>query len=372
MPRDAAERGAGLQFEAVGHAYDGKPVLYEVSFAVGAGELVCLVGPSGCGKTTLLRLAAGVETLQQGRILIDAKPVAEPGQQVPPERRGVGLLFQDFALFPHLSIAANVGFGLARLGPAERTQRVREVLERVGMADYAEAYPHVLSGGQQQRVALARALAPAPRVMLLDEPFSGLDTTLREQIRDDTLHVLKSAGVATLMVTHDPEEAMFMADRIAVMRTGRVEQIGRPLEIYRHPASAFVAGLYGQVNTWPGRVAEGRVDTPFGTVAAPDLPAETPVTVLIRPEGLRIEVIAEGHAISRHDRYDHCAAARVVASRLIGRSSWLHLRLTDGSPERPSHFHARVPGQFLPAEGAAVEIRLDPSQAFVFADNDPI
>jgi iron(III) transport system ATP-binding protein len=209
-----------LGFTEVTHHYGRLRALDRVTFTVGTNEMFCLVGPSGCGKSTLLRIAAGLEELQQGQVVIADQPVAGPRFSRPPETRGVGLLFQDYALFPHLSVAANVGFGLARMpGPARR-KRVGEVLEQVGMAGYAKAFPHMLSGGQQQRVALARALAPAPRLLLLDEPFSGLDTQLREQVRDDALRVVKASGAATVLVTHEPEEAMFMADRIAVMRAG--------------------------------------------------------------------------------------------------------------------------------------------------------
>ena len=218
-----------LGLEGVGHSYDGVlEVVSGFSLGVGAGEIVCLLGPSGCGKSTVLRLAAGLETLQRGRIQLRGETVAdgESGVGQPPERRNVGLVFQDFALFPHLTVARNVAFGLADLPEHQRGQRALEALAQVGMAAYAGSYPHALSGGQQQRVALARALAPRPSVMLLDEPFSGLDARLREQIRDDTLRVLKRSGAATLLVTHDPEEAMFMADRIYLMQAGKLIQSG--------------------------------------------------------------------------------------------------------------------------------------------------
>ncbi len=352
----------------VSHAYGGRTVVRGVTLTVAPGELVCLVGPSGCGKTTLLRIAAGLEELQQGRIMIDGCAVAEPGYVVPPEARGVGFVFQDYALFPHLTVARNVAFGLHKLPPRERAARVRDVLSKVGMAEYADAYPHQLSGGQQQRVALARALAPRPRVMLLDEPFSGLDTRLREQIRDDTLHVLKDSGAATLMVTHDPEEAMFMADRLAVMRAGRIEQEGTPVDIYTRPATAFVASFFGQLNELVGVVRNGAVYTPFGAIATPGLGDGTKVDVLIRPEGLRLSV-ADGRGSS-------AVAAQVMTSRLLGRSSWIHLRLLTGDAAWGEghvghfHFHVRVPGRYLPREGEILQVGLDPAQAFVFPAQD--
>ncbi|HEU0221128.1 MAG TPA: ABC transporter ATP-binding protein, partial [Paracoccaceae bacterium] len=246
--------------------------------------------------------------------------------------------------------------------------RALDALSQVGMAASAAAFPHTLSGGQQQRVALARALAPGPRVMLLDEPFSGLDARLRDQVRDDTLHVLKSSGTATLMVTHDPEEAMFMADRIAVMRDGRIEQEGRPAEVYGAPATAFVAGFFGQVNTWRGVVVGGAVATPIGRIAANGLGEGTRAEVLVRPEAMRLAPVGDGP--------EPVVAAKVLASRLLGRSSWIHLCCGDdpGGPKEGEaghlHFHARVPGRFLPPEGEVFGITIDPAQVFVFAARD--
>jgi len=353
-----------LAISGLSHRFDAKQVLRSVDLTVGAGELVCLVGPSGCGKTTLLRLAAGLEDIQAGSIAIDGCAVAEGRYAVPAERRGVGFVFQDYALFPHLDVTGNVAFGLGRLGAASRTARIDEALRQVGMQDYARAFPHQLSGGQQQRVALARALAPQPRVLLLDEPFSGLDARLREQIRDDTLHVLKQSGAATLMVTHDPEEAMFMADRLVIMNEGRVEQHGPPADVYSHPANAFVTNFFGQVNEVRAVVQAGGAMTPFGRVPVTGLPDGSSVIVLIRPEALRLRPVADADKI----------AGKVLASRLLGRSSWIHLCVGVSAADGPAmgysqhlHFHARVPGRFLPAEDDVLAIDLDASQVFVFA-----
>ena len=210
---------SGLHLNNVSHAFDnGVPVLRGISVFVAPGELVCLLGPSGCGKTTLLRVAAGLEHLQVGQVTIAEQVVAEgrQGRHVATEKRGIGLMFQDYALFPHLTVFENIAFGLVE-NISQRQQWIEKALRRMGLEAYAGNYPHILSGGQQQRVALLRALAPEPRVLLLDEPFSGLDVTRRADIRAETLNFLKETGVATLMVTHDPEEAMFMADRILVM-----------------------------------------------------------------------------------------------------------------------------------------------------------
>jgi len=353
---------AGLQLRAVSHRFGAHQVLNDVSLAVAPGELLCLLGPSGCGKSTLLRIAAGLETLQAGRVLLDGVAIAEPGAAVPPEQRGIGLVFQDYALFPHLNVADNVAFGLAGWPAAARKSRVVEILASVGMADQAQAWPHTLSGGQQQRVALARALAPKPRVVLMDEPFSGLDARLRETIRDDTLHVLKRSGAATLMVTHDPEEAMFMADRVAVMQAGHIEQDAAPERVYAAPASAFVARFFGQTNEYRAIVAGGVAQTPLGPVAARGFADGTAVAVLVRPEGIRMSVSSETGA-----------PAKVLAARLLGRSSWIHLCLGAGAREDSSdhaHLHARAPGRFLPPEGGVVGIVIDPAQVFFFKIHD--
>jgi len=364
MPRDDGTAGPGLAIDRVSHRYGEVAAVQAAHLHVAPGELVCLVGPSGCGKTTLLRLAAGLEPLQSGRIMIGGRVVAGGGAAVPPEQRRIGLVFQDMALFPHLTVEGNVAFGLRDLAAEDRRQRVAQVLDQVGMAGTGGRYPHMLSGGQQQRIALARALAPRPPVMLLDEPFSGLDTQLRDQVRDETLHVLKRSGVATLMVTHDPEEAMFMADRICVMQQGRIVQTGTPVAVYRSPASAFVAGFFGQVNVLAGVVQAGLVQTPFGPVPAAAMDEGTAVTVLIRPEALILRPIDP-------DGADPPCPARVLAARLLGRSSWIHLCLGDGVPGGHRHVHARVPGLFLPAEGDVLSVALDSAQAFVFPAGDP-
>ncbi len=358
-----------LTVESLTHRYNGHTALSDVSLRVMPGELVCLLGPSGCGKTTLLRLIAGLETLQAGQIAIRGKPVATPQRQMPPEKRNVGLVFQDYALFPHLSVLENVRFGLARRGNGDPRERARQALAQVGMAGYCDSYPHALSGGQQQRVALARALAPQPGLMLLDEPFSGLDSQLRHKIRDDTLHVLKTAGTATLLVTHDPEEAMFLGDRIVLMRDGRLEQIGPPADIYCHPASAFAADFLGEVNTLAGTAQGGKVQTPVGKLDARGIPDGEPVDVLVRPEALQIATLQDGRPVNAAVAPAHLAGSdvrgTVMAARFLGRTSLIHVWVPDLEGGY-LHLHARMPGQFLPEERSEVAIQLDRRQAFVF------
>jgi iron(III) transport system ATP-binding protein len=351
-----------LGLEGVSHSYDGAAdVVSGFSLGVGAGEIVCLLGPSGCGKSTVLRLAAGLEPLQKGRIKLRGEMVAEGESRMsePPERRNVGLVFQDFALFPHLTVARNVGFGLSGLAEDQRSQRAVEALAQVGMASFAGAYPHALSGGQQQRVALARALAPRPSVMLLDEPFSGLDARLREQIRDDTLRVLKRSGAATLLVTHDPEEAMFMADRIYLMQAGKLIQSGPPAEVYARPNSEFAARFFSNINELEGVVEAGAVATPLGPVPAPGRSAGSRVKVLFRPESLHCAPLngATGQVV---------LPATVTEVRFIGVARLVRaLASPAGGPAMD--LQIRATGGYAPEVGAKVGLSLDPTQAFVFA-----
>ena len=341
----------GLRVEGLGHRFGRRQVVEGLSLTIACGEVHCLVGPSGCGKTTCLRLIAGLEPLQQGRIHIQGRLVAEPGFGLPPERRSVGLMFQDFALFPHLTVAENVAFGLRRRSRREREQRVRELLRRVDLEGYEDRYPYMLSGGEQQRVALARALAPEPDLMLLDEAFSALDTSLRAQIREQTLAILREAGTAILMVTHDAEEAIRSADVIHAMLEGRIVQSGTPAELYARPANLFVAGFFGPVNRFPGRVHNARVDTPIGSVAADGLAEGTPVVVAVRPEGVRIRRASDGCGVR----------ARVIVRRDLGPIHVLRLALAQGSEVK-----VREAGPVELAPGEEVEVRLDPAHVFVF------
>lgn len=263
----------GITLESINFSFGQKKVIDTLSLDIEQGHIVCLLGPSGCGKTTTLRLLAGLEHPDSGRILFDHREVAGHAVNVPTEKRRVGLLFQDYALFPHLNVRKNIAFGLQKVSGAASLNMIKDMLAMVEMSDYAEAMPHELSGGQQQRIALARALAPNPNVLLLDEPFSGLDTALRIQLRFSTHKILKRNKITTVMVTHDPEEAMYMADKIVLMQAGKVVQIGTPRDLYLQPNGLFCANFFGDVCRFPARLSNGHLVSAVGHCSVSDLPS---------------------------------------------------------------------------------------------------
>jgi iron(III) transport system ATP-binding protein len=274
------------------------PAVDGLSLDVAEGEIVALLGPSGCGKTTTLRLVAGFETPDAGTVTIRGAIVAGEGRHVPPEARGVGIVFQDYALFPHLTVADNVRFGLHRTGRGARDKRVAETLSLVGLEAFAARYPHELSGGQQQRVAVARALAPAPALMLLDEPFSNLDADLRAQMRDEVEGLLRSTGTTAIFVTHDQEEAFTLADRVGVLSGGRIEQLAAPEDVYHHPASQFVAEFVGAADFAPGLVTSEGIVTELGVFANVDGHSHgARVRVMIRPDDIGFVPQADGSGV---------------------------------------------------------------------------
>jgi iron(III) transport system ATP-binding protein len=266
---------------------DGPPAVDALSLAVEAGQILALLGPSGCGKTTTLRLIAGFETPDRGSIEIRGQPMSAPGRAVPPEARGVGMVFQDYALFPHLGVGDNVAFGLGRFDRPARARRVAEVLELVGLGGLAERYPHELSGGQQQRVALARALAPAPALICLDEPFSNLDADLRALMREEIGKILRLTGTTAVFVTHDQQEAFTLADGVGVLNAGHLEQVDVPYEVYHHPATRFVAEFVGEADFLRCIVKEAGIVSEIGTFRNPDgHPVGMPVDIMIRPDDI--------------------------------------------------------------------------------------
>ncbi|UWQ20255.1 ABC transporter ATP-binding protein [Jannaschia sp. W003] len=346
-----------LRVEGLRRRLGGRWVVDGIDLEVGAGQVTCLLGPSGCGKSTTLRIIAGVDRQDAGTVHLMGREVSGPHRHDPPETRGVGLMFQDFALFPHLSVADNVAFGL-RGDP----RRVEELLERVGLGGYGRKHPHQLSGGEQQRVALIRALAPRPPILLMDEPFSGLDNRLRDGIRDATLGLLKEEGTAVLLVTHEPDEAMRMADEIALMRDGRVVQRAAPYNIYNQPADREAAAFFSDVNCLGGTVRGALCDTPFGQFLAPGYADGTEVDIVFRPQHVRLDFDREGRGPAPTATEGTPARARVVRARFMGKESLVEFR-TDHGGESVT---ATVPAVFLPKPDTPMWLSIRRDRCFVF------
>jgi iron(III) transport system ATP-binding protein len=325
-----------LRVRGVAKAFDA-PVLTRLDLEVAPGTLVALLGPSGCGKTTLLRVVAGFERPEAGTVEVGGRLVEGPGTSLPPERRRVGIVPQEGALFPHLSVHDNVAFGLPRA--ERRGPRPEEVLELVGLTGFGRRMPHELSGGQQQRVALARALAPRPSLVLLDEPFSALDAGLRSQVRGEVREALRAAGASAVLVTHDQQEALSIADVVAVVRDGRVVQAGDPWQVYAHPADLGIARFVGETIVLPGQARGGAVTSPLGAHVH-EGSASGPVAVVVRPEQLEVGA----------DDLDNVDAV-VCGREFYGHDALVRLQLADGVTAT-----ARTPGHPLPAVGSSVKV----------------
>ncbi|WP_370401755.1 ABC transporter ATP-binding protein [Sulfitobacter sp. JB4-11] len=354
-----------LQIKDLRRSFSGRTVVDGVSLEIMPGQVTCLLGPSGCGKSTTLRMIAGVEMQDSGTIHVDGKLVCDTIFRLPPEQREIGLMFQDFALFPHLSVADNVGFGLREGSRAQKRERVAELLDRVDLLRFIDGFPHELSGGEQQRVALTRALAPRPRIMLMDEPFSGLDNRLRDGIRDDTLAILKEEDTAVLLVTHEPEEAMRMADEIALMRDGRIVQQGAPYNVYTRPIDRAAISFFSDANVLKATVQGALAPTIFGDFLAPGVPDGTEVDIVFRPQHLRIDFDRAGQG-PRPTATDGTPARAVVArSRFLGNESLVEFVLDQDS----TTLKATVPNVFLPQPGAVMWLTVRRDRCFVFPKN---
>jgi len=349
-----------LEVERVSKSYGGIPAVRDVSLQVAPAEVVALLGPSGCGKTTLLRIIAGLETPDVGTVRFAGQDMA----LVPAHRRGFGLMFQDYALFPHQDVFQNVAFGLEmqRMQRAQVKARVEEMLELVGLTGYEHRRVFELSGGEQQRVALARSLAPQPRLLMLDEPLGSLDRALREQLLEELRQILRRVGVTALYVTHDQQEAFAVADRVVIMRTGRVVQEGKPEDVYCHPADAFVARFLGLPNLIHGRVvAPGRVETALGTLSVPAASLAAPqaaVTVLIRPEAAVL------------DADDH--VPNLVRGRVVDRSfrGSQHRLRTAHAGDIVLELDVRALDQRLPGPGEEITLSLQPAGLSLLTSSD--
>ena len=317
--------------------FDGDTALAGFSLDVPTGSLTAVVGPSGCGKTTALRAIAGFQDIETGSISIRDRIVAAHGVSVPPERRGVGMVFQEFALFPHISVAENVGYGVRG---ADRVDRVQQTLALVGLDDHGQRFPHELSGGEQQRVALARALAPGPDVVLLDEPFSSLDAPQRERMRRELKRIIRSAGVTAVLVTHDQAEALAIADKIAIMREGQVVQSGTPVEVYGRPVSPWVARFLGDAMILDGTAVDGSISTSLGSIDT-SLVDGTHAQVMVRPEWVRPHRSENG-------------IGHVVDREFYGHDQRVEIQLDDGTS-----VDALLPGMVDVEVGTRVDIEVD-------------
>ena len=341
-----------IELDRVAHAYGKHAVVTDLSFALEEGEIGCLLGASGCGKTTALRLIAGFERPDAGEVRIDGVVVGSRERMVPPERRRIGMVFQEYALFPHLSVTDNIGFGLRKFDAATRQQRIKELLELVGLVGQGGKFPHELSGGQQQRVALARALAPAPRLLLLDEPFSNLDVELRERLSQEVRNVIKATGTTAILVTHDQHEAFAVADAVGIMHEGRIEQWASPYELYHQPATRYAADFIGQGVFLPALVgAADAVDLELGRLNCrlpPDCHPGCSIQVLLRPD----DVI--------HDDLSPLLA-EVVAKDFRGAEFLYTLRLPSGE-----RLLSLVPSHHNHAIGERIGIRLDVDHVVAF------
>jgi len=342
---------AVLYAKDVWKAWRGHDVLRGADLELRRGQVTAILGPSGAGKSTLLRAIAGLDSIDRGHIQAGDRTLSSARVHEPPEKRGIGLVFQDYALFPHMSALENVMFGLSGLPPKRRRERAQAMLEAVQLAHKAKSYPHALSGGEQQRIALARALAPSPELVLMDEAFSGLDARLRDELRATTLSALRDADAAVLIVTHDADEAFALADTLALMCDGKVIQSGAPADVYASPNSLRAARLTGPVNVWRGIVTEGQMQTPFGQINAPDLAEGVSALALIRPEA--VTLIQDEKGPGKIETVRPSGADHVIAFTL---------------PSADAPWRARVTGACDLTPGDTVALDVETSRGRVVSD----
>jgi iron(III) transport system ATP-binding protein len=353
-----------LTLDHVSHAYGRQPVVDDLSFTLADGEIGCLLGASGCGKTTVLRLVAGFEQPTAGAVRLREETVGAPGRHVPPEKRRIGMVFQDYALFPHLTVAANIGFGLAEKSAPAGRRRIEEMLELVGLQGQGGKYPHELSGGQQQRVALARALAPHPWLLLLDEPFSNLDVALRERLSQEVREIIKRSGTTAILVTHDQHEAFAVADTVGIMHRGRIEQWDTPYNLYHRPATRYVADFVGQGVFLPGEVIDREtVAIELGRLTS-HLPLECTEACMSCGRSCRLDILLRPDDVMHDDAAP--TQAEVVAKAFRGAEFLYTLRLASGA-----QVLSLVPSHHNHAIGEKIGIRLDADHVVAFRD-DPV
>ena len=337
------------------HSYGSVEALKDLNFSIKKNSIVSILGPSGCGKTTLIRVIAGLEEIQQGEIYLENTLVANKSFNTPPEKRPLSYVFQDFALFPHMTVLENISFAAG--SHKNKKQLVDQVVQLAKVKNFLNKYPHSLSGGEQQRVALARSIAVQPKSLLLDEPFSDLDANLKSEIIDDTLHLINSLDSSAIIVTHNAEEAMFLSDTILVMDKGSIVQIGNPHEIYFKPKNLYVSSLFGETNIFQTKVVNACCETPLGIIDSNGLPENQNVNVVIRPEAIKLNL--EKSPLLNPN------TGVVVDSKFLGNSAIVHMSVMDNK-NRKHHIHSKVVGDFLPPAASSVSITLDPKHIFIF------
>ena len=344
-----------LDVKQLSHSFGEKEALTNLNFSIENNSIISVLGPSGCGKTTLIRLIAGLEQIQKGEIFLEKSLVANKNLNVPPEKRPISYVFQDFALFPHMTVLENVSFAAG--SKSNKKQLIDQVIHLAKVENFLEKYPHSLSGGEQQRVALARSIAVQPKLLLLDEPFSDLDINLKREIIDDTLHLINSLESSAIVVTHNAEEAMFLSDAILVMEKGKLIQIGTPHDIYFKPSNLYVASLFGETNIFQSKVEDNTCLTPLGRIKTSNLSNNQYVDVVVRPEAIKLNL--EKSPLLNPN------SGVVVDSKFLGNSAIIHMTVNDEKNNK-HHIHSRVMGNFLPPAASSVSVTLDEDHVFIF------
>ena len=344
-----------LDVKKLSHFFGEKEALSDLNFSIDHNSIVSVLGPSGCGKTTLIRLIAGLEQIQNGEIFLEKSLVANKSLNVPPEKRSISYVFQDFALFPHMTVLENISFAAG--SKSNKKQLIDQVINLSKVENFLDKYPHSLSGGEQQRVALARSIAVQPKLLLLDEPFSDLDINLKREIIDDTLHLINSLESSAIVVTHNAEEAMFLSDTILVMEKGKLIQIGTPHEIYFKPSNLYVASLFGETNIFKSKIIDNTCLTPLGRIKTSNFSNNQDVDVVVRPEAIKLNL--EKSPLLNPN------SGVVVDSKFLGNSAIIHMTVNDEKNNK-HYIHSKVMGNFLPPPASSVSVTLDEDHVFIF------
>ena len=343
-----------VRINNLSYSMNEKKILNNINLQLEKEKIACILGPSGCGKTTLLKLIAGLSKVQEGEIFLNENLVSSSNIHLKTEKRKIGFLFQDYALFPHQTVKQNLQFAIKDKSTSHRAEEIMDVIK---LSDSLEKYPHELSGGEQQRVALARSIIAKPDLLLLDEPFSSLDLNLKEEVRDDTLHLLQKSNISVLLVTHDPFEAMFISNQINIMnKNGEIVQSGSPTDLYNLPNSSYVANFFGETNKFQGVVKDTIVETPVGEFKVENSLESKNVDIFIRPEAVKL---------SKEQTPVNGIKGTVMASKLMGTYSFIHLSVLSKNNE-VVHVHSHMPPNFLPNQSSAVGIEIDKEQTFIF------